>query len=102
MIRSCVLVSFPSGRQEAPTRHPPAAIGPAPGTAPVEGAVPGAPPAPPKKPAAPLKPRAAMKLSDEQKGGKSALNSFAQLAAFMKKEEPKPGEKAAEETKPAE
>ena len=71
---------------------------PLPGGAPVEGAVPGAAPAPPKKSAAPLKPRAAMKLSDEQKGGKSALNSFAQLAAFMKKEEPK----AAEEAKPAE
>ncbi len=81
---------------------PPAPRTPLPGAAPVEGAVPGAPPAPPKKPAAPLKPRAAMKLSDEQKGGKSALNSFAQLAAFMKKEEPKPGEKTAEETKPAE
>ena len=81
---------------------PPMPRTPAPGAAPVEGAVPGAPPPPPKKPAAPLKPRAAMKLSDEQKGGKSALNSFAQLAAFMKKEEPKPGEKAAEETKPAE
>jgi len=43
-----------------------------------------------------------MKLSDEQKGGKSALNSFAQLAAFMKKEEPKPAERPAEEPKPAE
>ena len=39
-------------------------------------------------------------LSAEKKSGKAALNTFAELAAFFKKEEPKPPEPPAEAPKP--
>ncbi len=51
------------------------------------------PPAPPLPPPKPSKPKAPAKLSTDQKQGKAALNTFAQLAAFFKPvEEPKPVE----------
>ncbi len=58
------------------------------------------PPAQPLPPPKPSKPKPLPKLSTDQKQGKAALNTFAQLAAFFKPpEEPKPAEapKAAEE-----
>lgn len=45
------------------------------------------PPPPPRKPA---KPKPLPNLTAEKKSGKAALNTFAELAAFFKKEEPKP------------
>jgi hypothetical protein len=38
-------------------------------------------------------------LSAEKKTGKAALNTFAELAAFFKKDEPKPPEPPKEEAK---
>jgi uncharacterized protein len=61
-------------------------------------------PLPPVQPPQPQPRRAASKpkplpnLSAEKKSGKAALNTFAELAAFFKKEEPKPEPKP-EETK---
>ena len=58
------------------------------------------PPAQPLPPPKPSKPKPPAKLSTDQKQGKAALNTFAQLAAFFKPpEEPKPVEapKATEE-----
>ena len=56
------------------------------------------PPQPPRKPG---KPKPLPNLTDEKKSGKAALNTFAELAAFFKKEEPKPVPPP-EEPKPAE
>jgi uncharacterized protein len=68
---------------------------------PAEGAAP-APPAqqPPPPPRKPGKPKPLPNLTAEKKSGKAALNTFAELAAFFKKEEPPPEPKA-EEPKPA-
>jgi hypothetical protein len=41
------------------------------------------------------RPRPTAKLSDEQKTGKQALNSFAQLAALLNKKEEKPSDDSA-------
>jgi hypothetical protein len=48
----------------------------------------------------PGKPKPLPNLSAEKKSGKAALNTFAELAAFFKKEEPKPEPKP--EAKPEE
>ena len=56
-------------------------------------AVPAAPPPPPRPPA---KPKPLPNLTAGKKAGKVPLNTFGELAAFFKKEEPKP-----EEPKPA-
>jgi len=63
-----------------------------------EGAAPGGPVLPPPKPKPAGKPKPLPNLSADKKTGKAALNTFAELAAFFKKEEPKPPEppKAAE------
>ena len=47
------------------------------------------PPAPPK-PRPSGKPKPLPNLTAEKKSGKAALNTFAELAAFFKKEDPKP------------
>ena len=65
-------------QRPAPRQFPPR--GPRPEQPPMEVA----PPIPPK----PSKPKPLPKLSTEQKTGKSALNTFAQLAAFFKPEPP--------------
>jgi len=80
-----------------PVQQPPGGIAPQSGVTPP--APPVQPPPPPKKP--PGKPKPLPNLSAEKKSGKSALNTFAELAAFFKKEEPKPEPKP-EEPKPAE
>ncbi|MBA4189205.1 MAG: hypothetical protein C0467_14500 [Planctomycetaceae bacterium] len=83
---------------------------PAGGTPPAGGA-----PTDAQQPVQPLKPKPAGKpkplpnLTAEKKSGKAALNTFAELAAFFKKEEPKPPEAPkppeteakGEDTKPA-
>lgn len=58
---------------------------------------PAAPP-PPRKPA---KPRAVVKLTDEKKSGKAALNTFAELSAFFTSKAPEPEAPKVEEKKDA-
>ena len=55
---------------------------------------------PPPRPRTPSKPKPLPNLTAEKKSGKAALNTFAELAAFFKKEEPKP-EPPPEEVKPS-
>ena len=77
-----------------PTAPKPAAEVPAPGAA-------AAPGAGVKK--TPDRPKQSTKLSDQQKSGRSALNSFGQLAMFFKKEEAAAAEeKKSDEPKPDE
>jgi uncharacterized protein len=66
----------------------------APGAAPTPTPPPVQPPPPPRKPGG--KPKPLPNLSAEKKSGKAALNTFAELAAFFKKEEPKPEPKPEE------
>jgi uncharacterized protein len=54
------------------------------------------PPPPPRKPS---KPKPLPNLTADKKAGKAALNTFAELAAFFKKDEPKP---LPEESRPVE
>ena len=86
----------PGGGSGAPPRPGPVPGGPG-ETQPPTGAPAGnAPPAPqpPLQPPPirrpPAKPKPLPNLSAEKKSGKAALNTFAELAAFFKKEEPKP------------
>jgi uncharacterized protein len=82
------------GSRPAPRQFPPR--GPRPEQQPVQQVE---PPPPPK----PSKPKPLPKLSQEQKTGKSALNTFAQLAAFFKPEPPPaPPAPAPEASKPEE
>jgi uncharacterized protein len=74
---------------------------PAGGTQPAtEGTTPQAPTSqpvqPPPRPRPQGKPKPLPNLSAEKKSGKAALNTFAELAAFFKKEEPKPEAKPEE------
>jgi uncharacterized protein len=66
--------------------------------APAQPPIPAQAPPPVRKP--PGKPKPLPNLSAEKKSGKAALNTFAELAAFFKKEEPKPEPKP--EAKPEE
>jgi uncharacterized protein len=80
---------------------------PGPQAQPAEGATPppAAPVQPPPRPKPPGKPKPLPNLTAEKKSGKAALNTFAELAAFFKKEEPKPEPKPEEpksEVKPEE
>jgi protein Tex len=81
---------------------PPTGDAPAAGTTPPQQ--PAAPAQPPPRPKPPGKPKPLPNLTAEKKSGKAALNTFAELAAFFKKEEPKPEPKPeepkAEEAKP--
>lgn len=66
-----------------------------------EGAAPAAPqqPPPPRKPP---KPRPVVKLTEEKKSGKAALNTFAELSAFFKTRDPNdPNPESKPETPPA-
>jgi protein Tex len=87
--------------QPAPSR-PGAAADP---TAPVASSGPGQMPAPatPPKPRPPAKPRPLPNLTAEKKSGKAALNTFAELAAYFKKDEQAPSipPAPAQEPKPA-
>jgi uncharacterized protein len=76
-------------------------------TTPVPGApAPGASAPPPPRPRPSGKSKPLPNLTAEKKSGKAALNTFAELAAFFKKDEPKPETPtppaAAEEARPAE
>lgn len=83
-----------------PSTQPPAGDTPAaPGTTPMQPP-PVQPPPPPRRP--PAKPKPLPNLSAEKKSGKAALNTFAELAAFFKKEEPKPEPETKVEPKPEE
>jgi uncharacterized protein len=65
--------------------------GAAPGVTPAAGVPTAAPtPSTPPKPRHQGKPKPLPNLTAEKKSGKAALNTFAELAAFFKKEEPKP------------
>ena len=77
--------------RSAPTSAPPTGTESKPPTAPAP------PPPPPRR--VPPKPKPLPNLTAEKKSGKAALNTFAELAAFFKAEEPKQPEQAVEETK---
>ncbi len=80
----------PRPGQDTTQTQPPAGQG----AAPAGGAAPA--PVPPPKPRPAGKPKPLPNLSAEKKSGKAALNTFAELAAFFKKEEPKPEPKPEE------
>jgi uncharacterized protein len=80
-----------------PQQTPGGGTAPPQGTGSIQPPPPVQPPPPPRRP--PAKPKPLPNLSAEKKSGKAALNTFAELAAFFKKEEPKPEPKA-EEPKP--
>jgi uncharacterized protein len=102
---------FPQRQGQGGRFGAPAARGPGgpPRPAPNENVLPGqaaegvAPPArptvPPPPPRPPAKPKALPNLTAGKKSGKVPLNTFGELAAFFKKEEPKP-EPPPEEPKP--
>ena len=79
-----------------PPRTATAPLGEAPAGTPQQSA----PVQPPPRPRLPGKPKPLPNLTAEKKSGKAALNTFAELAAFFKKEEPKL-EQPVEEPKPA-
>ncbi|MCE9564695.1 MAG: RNA-binding transcriptional accessory protein [Planctomycetes bacterium] len=75
--------AVPQGPQQPAGGVPPAGAG---------AAQPPASAQPPLKPKPAGKPKPLPNLSADKKTGKAALNTFAELAAFFKKEEPKPPE----------
>jgi uncharacterized protein len=82
----------PGGPQRqgfGPSSQPPAPATTPEGATPVQPPQSVQPPAPPTR-RPPAKPKPLPNLSAEKKSGKAALNTFAELAAFFKKEEPKP------------
>jgi uncharacterized protein len=96
---------FQQTRGQGPSRFGRAAGGPPrPGAGPQQPQPQGGAPeqpaevAPPPKPKPVGKPKPLPNLSTDKKTGKAALNTFAELAAFFKKEDPKP----VEPPKPAE
>lgn len=86
----------PGGRGPAAEPRPPAAAKPAaeptptPPPQPATAAPPPPPPPPPPPRRPPAKPKPLPSLSAEKKSGKAALNTFAELAAFFKRDEPPP------------
>jgi uncharacterized protein len=87
----------PQRQEQAPGGQQSAQAGT--GAVPAEAVAPA--PVSPPKPRLPAKPKPLPNLTAEKKSGKAALNTFAELAAFFKKDEPKPEPKP-EEPKPAE